>query len=150
VGASTAPEQHTPEHKKALALSDELIAELAAADEIVIGTPMYNFAVPAALKAWIDHIVRMGKTVTQENGQYKGLLTGKKATVIAASGGNYAPGTPAEGYDQETPYIKNILGFVGITDVKIIRAGGTNPVNQGQISKEEFVKPLLGEVQAAV
>ena len=62
MGAFSAPEQHTEAHRKALAISDELIAELAAADEIIIGTPMYNFAIPAALKAWIDHVVRSGKT----------------------------------------------------------------------------------------
>jgi FMN-dependent NADH-azoreductase len=149
-GAYSAPEQHTPEHKKALALSDELIAELQRADEVVIGAPMYNFSVPANVKAWIDHIVRYGVTFAQENGQYKGLLTGKKATAILASGGNYAAGSGAEAYDQESPYLKSVLGFVGITDVTVIKAGGTNAVTQGQVQLDEFLKPVLGEVQAAV
>jgi FMN-dependent NADH-azoreductase len=148
-GAYSAPEQHTPEHKKALAISDELVAELLSADEIVLGTPMYNFAVPAATKAWIDHVVRFGKTFTAGPEGYKGLATGRKATLIVASGGSYEPGTPAEGYNQETPYLKNIFGFIGITDVSIILAGGTNPVTQGQLSSEEFLAPLLPKVEAA-
>ena len=76
-GAFTPPEKHSPESVAAIAISNELVGELQAADHIVIGTPMYNFSIPAALKAWIDHIVRVGVTVSPDN---VGLLTGRKAT----------------------------------------------------------------------
>jgi FMN-dependent NADH-azoreductase len=79
--------------KKAIRVSDDLIAELKAADDIVIGTPMYNFLIPAILKAYIDHVVRVGITFTMN---YEGLLTGKKATVIIASGSDFGPGTKYE------------------------------------------------------
>jgi FMN-dependent NADH-azoreductase len=149
-GAYSDPAQHTPEQKAALAISNELTAELLAADEIVLGTPMYNFAVPAALKAWIDHVVRVGLTFKVDETGYHGLTTGKKATLLVASSGTYTPGSPGEGYNQETPYLKGILGFIGITDVSVILAGGTTPVAQGKISADEFLKPFLGQVEASV
>jgi FMN-dependent NADH-azoreductase len=135
-GAFSAPEQHTAEHKAALKVSDEFIAELFAADHIVIGTPMYNFNVPAVLKAWIDHIVRFGVTF---NASYEGLLKGKKVTLIISSGSVYAPGAHMESYNFESGYMKHILGFVGLTDVNIVLAGGTNDVNQGKLPFDEFV-----------
>ncbi len=150
VGAYSAPDQHTPEQKGALKVSDDLIAELLEANEIVIATPMYNFAVPALLKAWIDHIVRYGKTFNVSDKGYEGLAGGRKATVIVASGGNYAPGAPAEKYNQETPYLQGILGFIGITDVKIVLAGDTTALAQGKVQEADFIKPLLEEARAAV
>lgn len=93
-GAFAPPEQHSPQSAAAIAISDALVAELQAADQIVIGTPMYNFSIPASLKAWIDHIVRIGVTVSPGN---VGLLTGKKATIIIATGGDFSPGSPIAG-----------------------------------------------------
>ena len=149
-GAYTPPDQHTEQHKAALKISDELIAELTAADHLLITTPMYNFAIPAVLKAWIDHVVRAGKAfkVTPE-GAYVGLLTGKKATVIIASSGSYPAGTPYEAYDQESPYIRHILGFIGITDVTFIRAGGTSGISTGKTSFEALTQNLEPELAAA-
>ncbi len=149
-GAYSAPEQHTPEQKSALKVSNDLVAELMAADHILVTTPMYNFNVPAALKAWIDHIVRVNITfaVTPEGG-YKGLIEGKKATVIVASSGNYAPGAPAESYDQEIPYLRLILGFVGITDVTFIRGGGTMAISMGKTTPEAFTAKLEPELASA-
>ena len=95
-GAYTPEEQHSPEMKTALAVSNELIAELKAADHIVLGTSMYNFSIPANLKAYIDHIVRVNVTFTPS---YEGLLKNKKLTAILASGGDYAPGAYAESYN---------------------------------------------------
>jgi FMN-dependent NADH-azoreductase len=149
-GAYTAPEQHTPEQKAALKISDELIAELLHADHIVITTPMYNFAIPAALKAWIDHVVRHGKTFTIGAEGYKGLATGKKATFIVASGGNYSAGSPAEKYNQETPYLQSIFGFIGITDTNAIISGDTTAVSQGKVSEADYFKSHIAEVKAAV
>ena len=113
MGAYTAPETHSPEVKNALAVSDKFIGELLAADEIVIGTPMYNFNLPARLKAWIDHVVRHGKTFHIDATGYHGLAGGRKLTVIIASGGSYLPGAPAEGYNLEEPYLKLVFGFHG-------------------------------------
>lgn len=149
-GAYTPPEQHTEEHKGALKISDELIAELNAADQILITTPMYNFAIPAVLKAWIDHIVRARKTfrVTPEGG-YQGLLTGKKLTVITASSGAYPPGSPSESYDFEIPYLRHIAGFIGITDVTFVRGGGTSGISAGKTTPEAFTAALEPELAAA-
>ena len=146
-GAYTAPDQHTAEHKAALALSDTLIGELFSAEHIVIGTPMYNFAIPAVLKAWIDHIVRHGKTFTVGADGYKGLAGGRKATIVIASGGAYKPGTAFAAYDQESPYLKAILGFIGITDVEFVLAGGTNDVVQGKVDEKTFLTPLVAEAE---
>ena len=148
-GAYTAPDQHTPENKQALKVSDELIAELLAADEILISTPMYNFAVPAVLKAWIDHIVRVNVTFSVGPDGYKGLVSGKKATIIIASGGAYPAGTPYESYNLESPYLRHIFGFIGLTDLTFVQAGGTNEVAQGKITSENFIAKFTPEVVAA-
>ena len=149
-GAYSTPDQHTPEHKKALKISDELIAELFAADEIVIGTPMYNFGVPASLKAWIDHVCRVNKTFSVGPNGYEGLVKGKKVTFLIASGGNYAPGSPAEKYNNESPYLQTVFGFLGLTDTKVIFSPSTSAIMQGQISMEDYIKPHIEEVVAAV
>jgi FMN-dependent NADH-azoreductase len=148
-GAFTAPAQHTSEHKAALKLSDEFIAELLAADEVVISTPMYNFNVPAALKAWIDHIVRLNKTFGFGPEGLKGLAAGKKVTVIIASGSEYISGSPMESYNLEGPYFRVIFGFIGITDLTIIHAGGTNKVAQGEVTEPIFIEKFVHEVDLA-
>ena len=145
-GAYTPPETHSPDIKKALEIGNNLIAELMAADHIVLGTSMYNFSVPAILKAYIDHICRVNVTFTP---QYEGLVKGKKVTIIVASGGSYAPGTPTEAYNAETPYLKSILGLIGITDIKFIMAGGSAAVAMGKISLQDFLAQFTPEVQAA-
>ncbi len=145
-GAYTPAEQHSPEMKAALKISDELIAELEAADTVLIATPMYNFNAPAILKAYIDHVVRVGKTFTAS---YEGLLKNKKAVVIIASGGDYAPGSFMESYNAESGYLKQILGFMGISDVTFVMAGGTNDVAQGKIPEEELIARFQSEVVAA-
>lgn len=150
LGAYSPEEARTDEHKAALKLGDEFIAELEQADQYLITTPMYNFAVPAALKAWIDHVVRAGKTfrMTPEGG-YLGLLEGKRATVIVASAGSYHAGSPAETYNLETPYLKQILAFIGVTDVTVLQAGATSKVDRGMATADELVAPLKDQVSAA-
>jgi FMN-dependent NADH-azoreductase len=124
-GALSTPDQLTDSHKSALALSDALIAELLLADQIVIGTPMYNFAVPAVVKAWIDHVVRLGKTFNYGATGREGLAKGRKVVVVVASGGRYDQDSGWEAYNYEIPYLRHILGFIGITDVTFVQAGGT-------------------------
>jgi len=145
-GAYTPVEQHSPEMTEALKIGNELIAELEAADHIVIGTPMYNFSTPAVLKAWIDHIVRINRTFTSS---YEGLLKGKKVTVILASGGVYTAGSPTEAYNAESGYLKQILGFIGLTDVTFVLAGGTSAIDLGKTKREDLLAQFTPEVLAA-
>ncbi len=148
--AYTPEELRTPEHKQALQQSDEFLAEIAKADHILVTTGMYNFAVPAALKAYIDHIVRSGKTFrANPDGSYTGLIEGKKATVVIASAGSYAAGTPGETYNHEKPYLRHILGFIGITDVEFVDAGGTFLIATGKKTTEELVSSLAGDIGRA-
>lgn len=114
------PEARTPEQRDIVRQSDELIAELKAADAIVIALPMYNFGVPSQFKAWVDHVARAGVTFKYTDKGAVGLLTGKKAWVFATRGGLYA-GTVA---DSQTAYVKQFLAFIGITDVEFVYAEG--------------------------
>ena len=119
VGANfTDPSERSEEQQRKLALSDSLVAELRAADTIVIGTPIYNFSVPAALKAWIDLVARARETFRYTETGPVGLLEGKKAYVIVASGGTKV----GSEIDYAANYLKHVLGFVGVTDVTIIAA----------------------------
>jgi len=119
VGANFTPaDARSDDQRQALALSDTLIAELNAADTIVIGLPIYNFGVPAALKAWVDLVARAGVTFTYTETGPKGALEGKRAILVMASGGVPA-GSPV---DYATTYMKHVLGFIGITDVEIVAA----------------------------
>lgn len=102
-------------------LSDELIGELKAADTIVIGAPMYNFSVPTTLRAWFDHVLRAGVTFKYVDGAVRGLLGGKRVIVIESRGGLYSEG-PAQAVDFQEPYLRHLLGFIGITDVTFVRA----------------------------
>jgi len=116
------PEERSPEQTAVVAYSDALIKELKEAHVIVLGLPMYNLGVPSNLKAYFDHVARAGETFKYTEKGPVGLLTGKKAYVIATRGGNYQ-GTP---YDTQTDYIKVFLGFIGITDVEFVYAEGLN------------------------
>lgn len=119
VGATFTPaDQRTPAQVEKLALSDTLIAEITAADTLVIGLPIYNFGVPAALKAWIDQIARVGVTFQYTETGPKGLLSGKRAIVVVASGGTEA----GSEIDFATGYIRHVLGFIGIHDVTLVTA----------------------------
>jgi len=152
-GAFSPPETHTEGHKRAIAISDELTLELQQADEIILDTPMYNFAIPAVLKAWIDHVVRAGKTFRYSSaGRPEGLLASKniRVLVIIASGGKYTGVPELAALDYEAPYLRFILGFMGITDVRFIQAEGTGAVMQGRVCAGEFLAPYLTELAAAV
>jgi FMN-dependent NADH-azoreductase len=108
----------------AVALSDELIAELEAADTIVLAAPMYNFSIPSTLKAWIDHVARRGRTFRYSEKGPEGLLHGKKVFVLAARGGVYSNGAPAAVLDFQEPYLRAVLGFLGLTDVTFVHLEG--------------------------
>jgi FMN-dependent NADH-azoreductase len=121
-GAHLEPSQLTPAQRSYLATSDELIEELQIADTIVIGAPMYNFAIASSLKAWIDQIVRMGKTIGYGPSGARGLLANRRVIIVTARGGAYGKGTPAEKFDFQEPYLRHIFRFIGLTDVTFIHA----------------------------
>jgi FMN-dependent NADH-azoreductase len=112
----------TPAQQSYLSTSDELIEELEAADTVVIGAPMYNFTIPSSLKAWIDQIVRLGKTVGYGPNGPQGLLAKKKVVIITFRGSAYEKGTAREAFDFQEPYLRHVLGFIGLTDVTFIHA----------------------------
>lgn len=133
--AYTAPEQRTPDLQAAIRISDQLVDELLAADLYVIGVPMYNFSIPSMLKAYIDQIVRIGRTFefAPENptNPYKPLVLGKKMFIITARGSSgYGSGEQYEMLNYQDPYLRTIFGFIGITDITFIHvendeSGGT-------------------------
>ncbi|MEW9918384.1 FMN-dependent NADH-azoreductase [Marimonas sp. MJW-29] len=118
VARAVPADERTDEQRAALAQSDALIDEIRAADTLVIGLPVYNFSVPASLKAWIDLVARAGETFRYTEAGPEGLLKGKRAILAVASGG-----TPVgSDFDYATTYMRHVLGFIGITDVSIVAA----------------------------
>lgn len=142
----TPPSQQSAQMIDTLRLSDELVAELLAADHIVIATPVYNYNVPASLKSWIDHIVRKGLTLGHDG---KGLVTGKKATVLMASGGSYREGSPIRDRDIASQYLRLILSVIGITDVTFVAGGGAKAVDLREETMTDFVAKLAPELTLA-
>ena len=116
--AMRSPEQLNDKQRDALALSDKLIAELRLADLLVIGAPMYNFMIPTQLKNWIDLVARAGKTFTYTELGPQGLITGTRAVIVTTRGGMHKD----QGSDQQIPYLKTLLGFLGISDVEVVYA----------------------------
>ncbi|MFO1304058.1 MAG: FMN-dependent NADH-azoreductase [Burkholderiales bacterium] len=135
--------QRTPEQAARVALDDALIAEIAAADVVVLGVPMYNFGVPAQLKNWIDAISRAGVTFRYGAKGPEGLLTGKKVYVALARGGRYRD-TPA---DSQVPYLRTVLGFLGMTDVHFVYAEG---LAMGADAERDALDAAYIEIEHAV
>jgi FMN-dependent NADH-azoreductase len=129
--------------QEAAARSDQAIAELQQADVLVIGLPMYNFSLPSTLKAWIDHVARAGITFRYTDSGPEGLLQGKQAFILAARGGLYRD----NGNDHQIPYIKQILAFMGITDVTVIDAEG---LNLGEEPKQQALNGARAAFKDAV
>ncbi|MFT4113755.1 FMN-dependent NADH-azoreductase [Silvibacterium sp.] len=151
VAAAYTPEDaRTAEQKQLLALSDELIAELEKADELVIGLPMHNFSVTGVTKLWIDQIARVGKTFAYGANGPQGLLTNKKVTFIVATGGKYDPGTAYASYNFVEPYVRAVFGFLGLTDVKFLTAGGTSALMNPATDRAAFLQPYEEAVAAHV
>lgn len=142
----TAPDKQSPAMKNALKLSDELVAELLIADVVVIGTPVYNYNVPAALKAWFDHIVRKGVTLGFSG---EGLLQGKRCTILLASGGIYTEGSPIRDRDMATQWLRLILGVLGMDNIEFVAAGGTKVIDLGEQSRADYMAPIVPLIQDA-
>lgn len=113
----------TPEQNQAAQLSEQLIAELFAADVIVIGAPMYNFSISSGLKAWIDHVARAGLTFKYTEAGPLGLVTGKKVYVFTSRGGVYSSG-PGKAMDFHETYLRAVLGFIGLSDITFVHTEG--------------------------
>lgn len=125
-GFYTPADAMTDELRAATKLSDGLIAELQSAGELLLTTPMYNFAVPAALKAWIDQIVRIGHTFGYDGSNFTGLVTGKRITIAIAYGaGGYGEGGPMAALDMVRPYLQALFGFLGFTDIRFAAVEAT-------------------------
>jgi FMN-dependent NADH-azoreductase len=149
IGASYTPEaSRTPEQHDTLAISNQLVSELEQADHYVFGVAMHNFSIPSTLKLWIDQVARAGRTFSYGANGPEGLLKGKKATVIIATGGNYAPGTPYGSLNLVEPYLKTVLGFLGITDVEFVTAGGASQLASGKVDRSTFLKPSVERIRS--
>ncbi len=142
LAAYSDPAGLTPAQRETLAVSDKLIDELLAADTIVIGAPMYNLTISAPLKAWIDQIVRAGRTVLWSAQGAEGILKNKKVVVLTSRGGSFRPGTPTAQFDHQEPYLRHILAFIGLTDVTFIHAENQKPGELAEAAKSAALEQL--------
>ncbi|HVL21818.1 MAG TPA: NAD(P)H-dependent oxidoreductase [Amaricoccus sp.] len=126
------------------ALSDALIAELRDADTIVIGAPMYNFSIATTLRSWFDHVLRAGETFRYSEKGPQGLLAGKRVLVIESRGGLYSEG-PAQAIDFQEPYLRHLLGFMGLTDVSFVLA---EKIGYGPEARAAAISAATAELQA--
>ena len=123
IGAYFTPQaDRSDQQKQSIALSNTIVDELVASDIVILGTPMYNFSAPAGLKAWADLAARVGETFEYSENGPVGLLTGKKAYVVVATGGSVIDSE----IDFLTPWLRHFLGFIGISDVEFIKAEALN------------------------
>ncbi|WP_068071968.1 FMN-dependent NADH-azoreductase [Novosphingobium lentum] len=122
-GRMLAATERTPGQQQVVGLAEDLIAELMACDTLVIASAMVNFGIPSGLKSWLDHVLMAGKTFAYVDGAPKGLVTGRVAYVVQARGGVYTEG-PMKALDFQEPYLRATLGFMGITDVRIVNVEG--------------------------
>lgn len=143
----TPVDQHDDSLESAIKLSDELISDLMHSDAIVIGAPMYNFGIPSTLKAWIDHVVRAGKTFRYgDAGMPEGLVpTGKNVFIASARGGIYSE-EPMQAMDFQENYLKVVLNFIGLTDVAFFRAEG---VAVGPEARSKALESAVAQIEQA-
>ncbi|MBU7582089.1 MAG: FMN-dependent NADH-azoreductase [Nostoc sp. TH1S01] len=148
--AFTPPDAHTPELAETIQLSDSLIDEFLAADRYVFGIPMYNLNIPSSFKAYIDQIVRVGRTFAIDANGYKGLVdSSKKVLIITSRGGSFAPGTPFAAYDYQEPFLRAILGFIGLIDVTFINAENLNSGDDARQQSLAAAKEAIAQTVAS-
>jgi len=140
-GFFTPAENHNLETRSALENSDKAIQDVFDADIIVIGAPLYNFAIHSTLKAWIDHIVRRGMTFTFGEKGMEGLVINKKVYLAVSSGGIYSEG-PMQSFDFVVPYLKTVLGSIGLTDISVFRIEGTAIPGMEQTAVEKGLESI--------
>jgi FMN-dependent NADH-azoreductase len=141
--AAADPGQQSPEMRAILAESEKVLREFLGADIVVIGAPMYNFSIPSQLKAWIDRIAIKGKTFAYTEYGPKGLAGDKTVIIASARGGFYGEATPVAAWDHQESYLKAVFGFLGVTDIRLLRAEGLN-VSPEQ--KEKAIHEAKGSV----
>ena len=147
-GRITSPEDRTPEQGEAVKLAQAFVDELQVADVIVLGSGMINFGLPSQLKAWFDHVTWPGVTFSYGGAGPKGLLAGKKVYLVTATGGVFSEGAWAP-FDFQTNYLLHLLGFIGLTDVEVVRVEGTvfgpDAAKAAIANAETAVKTLLAK-----
>lgn len=121
----TPPLERTESMNKALEVSDSLIDELVIADRLIFAVPMYNFSIPSTFKAYIDNLVRIGKTFTINGlGEFEGILSNKKVVIITSRGAVYSNDSPLKSFDHQEPYLRTVFNFMGLTDLEFVHAEG--------------------------
>ncbi len=143
----TAPEALTSEMAGLLKFSDELVDEFLAADRCVFSVPMYNFSIPSNFKAYIDQVVRVGRTFMEENGQVKGLANGKKVLFITSRGVEFEAGSPYEGWDSQEPALRYAFQYMGVTDIQFIHANG---LDMGDEARKRGLDEAQSKIQELV
>jgi len=143
----TSPEALTPEMAELLKFSDELVDEFLAADRCVFSVPMYNFSIPSNFKAYIDQVIRVGRTFIEEEGQVKGLANGKKVLFITSRGAEFGAGSPYEGWDCQEPALRYAFQFMGVTDIQFIHANG---LDMGDEARKRGLDEAQSKIQALV
>lgn len=137
----------TPKHIRsqkqleAIQLSEKAVRQIKDADIVVLGVPLYNFSIPASLKAWIDQIARANETFSYASGSPRGLLTGKKVYLAIASGGVYSEGM-MKAFDFTENYLRTVLGFMGLTDINTFRIEGIFMPNMGELAVTKALKTV--------
>jgi FMN-dependent NADH-azoreductase len=149
VGAFAPAEAQTAESKAAIAVSDQLVDEFLAADRYVFGVPMYNFNIPSTFKAYIDQIVRGGRTYARGPQGFEGLVKDKKVLFITSSGGAFPSGTPMAAYNFQEPYLRAVFGFIGVTDIQFVVADSMNESEDAAKHSREKAENALKELAAA-
>lgn len=149
LGARGTPaDEQSPAQRAEHALGEALLAEFLGADVIVLGAPMYNFTIPSQLKAWLDRILVAGRTFRYTAQGPVGLAGGKRAVIVSTRGGIYSEG-PAHAMDHQESYLRDVLGFVGITDVTVIRAEGVGLGDDRRAQAIASARQQMGELLAA-
>ena len=141
--AGADPSQQSPQMRAILAEGETVLQEFLDAETIVIGAPMYNFGVPSQLKAWIDRIAVKGKTFAYTEQGPKGLAGGKTVIIASARGGFYGEGSPVAAWDHQESYLRTLFGFLGVTDIRFLRAEG---VNVSPESKAKAIAQAKGSI----
>lgn len=143
IGAYYTPSADRNEaQRQAIHLSDELVDELEAADTLVIGSPMHNFSITSALKTYIDHVARVGRTFQYGEAGPEGLLKNKKVYLLTARGGSYTGDSPAKGMNHQDTYLQTVLGFLGLIDVTLIHAEGVSGSAEGVLEAKSTIAAL--------
>lgn len=148
-GSFAPPAEQSPAAQAAIAVSNRYVDDLLAADEILITTPIYNLSLPAALKAWIDQIVRFGRTFQKGAGGFEGLVRGKRVVVVVTSGSDFRPNTPGGAYNFLEPYLRAVLGFIGIGQVEFVYAHSMNQGDAVSVQALAAAKDQVAQLAAA-